>query len=253
MRLDVFLVENKFFDSRTKARQAIDRKEVFLDGKAVEKASFDVNDDTHKIEIFAEESFVSLGGYKLNKALNDFSYSVNNLVVADIGASTGGFTDCLIQRGANKVFAVDLNDGLLHEKLRNNSKVVSVIKNARQLERDDFSLPIDLIVADLSFISATYVLDVFSKLIRDDKHVILLIKPQFETGERIKFKNGIIRDSKIHQQVCEKIFSECIKNNLIPIKFTCAPKNDNKNVEFLVLLEKNSKLQSIDASKIKYS
>ncbi len=242
MRLDVYLVQKKYFDSRTKARQAIERGEIYLAGKAVYKPAFEIDETSlNDVEIIAKSSFVSLGGYKMEKALNDFNYSVKDFIVADIGASTGGFTDCLIQRGAKKVYAVDLNDGLLHDKLKKDDRIISVIKNARQLEKKDFDEKIDLLVADLSFISISYVLEIFSKLLDDESCAIILIKPQFETGERKKFKNGIIRDEKLHRDICQRIFNECKNLNLIPINYTKAPEVDDKNLEFLVLLEKNSK------------
>ncbi len=242
MRLDVYLVEKEFFCSRTKARQAIERGEVFFNGNQIMKPALDIDEwATHLVEIRAKSAYVSLGGFKLEKALNDFGFDVNGLIVADVGASTGGFTDCVLQNGVKKVYAVDVSEGLLHSKLSSDDRVVSLIKNARALEKSDFDFPLDLIVADLSFISITYVLKVFSKLLKDGKHAIILIKPQFETGERKRFKNGIVRDGKIHKDVCDRIFQECQKNDLTPIKYTRAPEVDGKNLEFLVLLEKNSK------------
>ena len=150
MRLDAYLLETKYFDSRTKAKQAIERGEIYLDGKKIDKSSFDVSlDIEHKIEWKREEDFVSLGGYKLSKALKDFDFCVKDFIVADIGASTGGFTDCLIKNGAKKVFAIDLNDGLLHEKLRGDLRVVPLIKNAKNLSKEDFNLTLVKQIKDL--------------------------------------------------------------------------------------------------------
>ena len=253
MRLDVYLVEKGYFDSRTKAKQAIERGEVFLDGKVIYKSSLEIVGEPNSVDLIRETEFVSLGGYKLHKALIDFNLVVKDLVVADIGASTGGFTDCLLKNGAKTVFAVDLNDGLLHEKLQRDDRVISVIKNARELTKSDFSLKLDMLVADLSFISATYVLKTFSELLDQGKKVVLLIKPQFETGGKKRFKNGIIRDSKIHKSVCESIFNFAQTVDLYPFDFTLAPKKDGKNVEFLLLLVKGEPKNSLDISKIKYS
>jgi len=239
MRLDNYLVKIGKFDSRTKAKQAIERGEIFLDGIKKDKPSFDVPEDySGKIEYVYDVSFVSLGGYKLFKALKDFEFSVKGFTVADIGASTGGFTDCLLQNGAKKIYAVDLNNELLHESLKLNDKVIEVIKNARELTKDDFDDNLDLIVADLSFISATYVLDVFSSLLECGKHLLLLVKPQFESGEKRKFKNGIIRDVKIHQEVLEKIISVAGDNGFNKIAVTTAPIVERKNTEFLILFKK---------------
>ena len=238
MRLDNYLVEKGLFDSRTKAKQAIERGEIFVDKKKITKSSFEIKDNSVEIEHVYKSKFVSLGGFKLEKAISDFNFCVKDLVVADIGASTGGFTDCLLQNGAKKVFAVDLNDSLLHPQLKNNDSVVSIIKNARDLTREDFDSNLDLIVADLSFISITQVIETFSNLLDKGKKLILLIKPQFEIGEHKRFKNGIIKDKKIHDQVCKNVIEIAREYNLEKIDITSAPINENKNIEFLVLLQK---------------
>lgn len=240
MRLDAYLTENKFFDSRTKAKQAIERGEIFLNGKIITKPSYDVlEQDNCEIEWKREEDFVSLGGYKLSKALKDFKFSVNGLVVADIGASTGGFTHCLIKNGAKKIYAVDLNDDLLHEKLKADSRVIPLIKNAKNLSCDDFDDKLDLLVADLSFISITQVLPIFSNLIDNGRHLIILIKPQFEIGEKRKFKNGIVKDEKLRQKICENVIDYARGVGLKMLDITTAPIIDGKNVEFLILLKKD--------------
>ena len=237
MRLDFYLVENGYFDSRTKAKQAIERGEIFINGKKIEKPAFDVVDTPNVKHVFASK-FVSLGGFKIEKALNDFEYPVNDLIVADIGASTGGFTDCLIQKGAKKVYAVDLNDQLLHKELKDNDKVKLIVKNAKDLEASDFDEDLDLLVADLSFISITQVIPAFSRLINKGKKMLLLIKPQFEIGQYKKFKNGIIRDEKIHLSVCEKVIDTAKQFGFEKIQLTTAPLNKDKNIEFLILFDK---------------
>lgn len=236
MRADEFLVLYGFFDSRTKAKQAIERGEVFFNGKQVVKPSEKAGEDV-KTEIKSAERFVSLGGYKLSKALKDFDFNVKGLTVADIGASTGGFTDCLLQNGAEKVYAVDLNDGLLHNSLKNDGRVISVIKNAKNLTSEDV-IGADLITADLSFISAKQVLPVFYDILPDGGNVILLIKPQFEIGEKRRFKNGIIRDGKIIKTVCKDVFDASKDTGFSAIKMTTAPLSDDKNTEFLIWLKK---------------
>ena len=239
MRIDYYLVSQGYFDSRTKAKQAIERGEVFLNGKAIVKSSLDVNDkDMFNVEITSPKSFVSLGGYNLDKALDDFDFSVTGLRVADIGASTGGFTDCLLQRGAERVFAVDVSDSLLHNKLQKDSRVISIIKNARELTCTDFDCEIDLIVADLSFISATYVMDTFYNLIKSNKNLILLIKPQFEVGSKVKFKNGIIRDEKIRERACKSVIDCALDCGFKFDRITTAPIVNQKNVEYLALFTK---------------
>ena len=238
MRLDNYLVEKGFFDSRTKAKQAIERGEILLNGKVILKCAYEIKDEDVEINHVYESKFVSLGGYKLEKALKDFDFSVKDLIVADIGASTGGFTDCLLQNQARKVFAVDLNDTLLHQKLKEDVRVISIVKNAKDLTISDFNVPLDLIVADLSFISITQVISVFSNLLSIGKKLILLIKPQFEIGEHKRFKNGIVKDKKIHDRVCNNVVEIAKEYNLEKIDITVAPINENKNIEFLLLLSK---------------
>ncbi len=251
MRLDNYLVYINLFDSRTKAQQAISRGEIYLEGKPVLKCALEiVPDGIHNVKHVCQNSFVSLGGYKLQKAITDFDLNVGGLVACDVGSSTGGFTDCLLQNGASKVYAVDLNDDLLHESLKRDKRVISVIKNAKFLNCADFCEDLDLIVADLSFISVEHVMSVFSNLLSIGKKLIILIKPQFETGGRKKFKNGIIRDKKLQLQICKEVYNLAISNGFAPINFTTAPIVSDKNVEFLMAFEKNGnillKIEDID-------
>ena len=242
MRLDVFLYKNKYFQSRNKASESILRGEVSLNGVKILKPSFSVDSDSfNKVEILSEKSFVSIGGYKLDKALKDFDFSVRGLICADIGASTGGFTDCLLQNGAKKVYAVDLNDDLLCGKLKNNPDVSELIKNAKLLKKEDFDDEIDLIVADLSFISEKTVLPVFKTLLKENGHMIILIKPQFEMGEKRKFKNGIVTDVKLRESIVKSVTSFAESIGLCPISLTEAPIKERKNVEYLLLLSINNR------------
>ena len=240
MRADEFLTLNGFFSSRTKAKQAIERGEVFFNGNKVLKPSFETDGKDIKTEIKSAESFVSIGGYKLVKALKDFNFCVKGLTVADIGASTGGFTDCLLQNGAEKVYAVDLNDGLLDNSLKSDDRVISVIKNAKNLLREDVK-GATLITADLSFISAKQVLSVFYDILPSGGKVILLIKPQFEMGEKRRFKKGIIRDGKIIKNARKEVFGAAKDAGFCALKMTTAPLSYDKNTEFLILLEKDGK------------
>ena len=242
MRIDAFLCVKGFFASRNKAKESIERGEIYFNGERIEKPSFDIKEgDDDKIKIVRKASeFVSIGGFKLEKALNDFGFSVDGMVAADVGASTGGFTDCLIQRGARKIFAVDLNDGLLSAKIRNNPIVIPVIRNARYLEKNDFDSPLDLIVADLSFISETLVLPIFSEILQSGKRAIILIKPQFEGDRKEKRKNGIIIDDKDVFAAIKKVVVCSIENGFTPEKLTAAPIVSGKNKEYLLLMVKKS-------------
>lgn len=255
MRLDNYLVEKEYFSSRTKAQQAIERGEVYINGKAVYKNSLEIDvsifDLDNKIRVICESSYVSLGGYKLAKALNDFNYNVNNKVCADVGASTGGFTDCLLQNSALKVYAIDLNDELLDIKLKNNNKVIPLIKNAKDLKIDDFTEKVDLIVADLSFISEKIIMPVLANLLDEDKDLIILIKPQFELDKKVKLKNGIVKDPKVWLNVIKNIYDLGISLGLSPINLTFAPINQEKNREFLILFRKGKhKICDINPKKL---
>ncbi len=249
VRLDAYLVKEGYFDSRTKAKQAIERGEVLVNSKTIDKSSFLIDDYvSHNIKLVMQEEFVSLGGYKLSKAIKDFNFNCKDLICADIGASTGGFTDCLLQNGAKRVYTVDLNDDLLHKNLKSNDRVYTIIKNAKDLAICDFDNEIDLLVADLSFISVTMVMPVFSQLVKSGKHVILLIKPQFETGAKTRFKNGIIRDKKLKIKACEDVYNCAINNGFSPIAVTFAPLSKEKNTEFLMLFRKDGEISlSLDA------
>ncbi len=241
MRLDSYLTEKGYFNSRTKAKQAIERGEIYISGKPITKSAFDLTNDIINcsdffIERVCEDSFVSLGGFKLNKAIKDFGLAISGLVCADIGASTGGFTDCLLKNGASKVYSVDLNDELLDKSLKVNACVFEIIKNAKDLTKNDFNGDeINMIVCDLSFISATQVLPIFSSILSDGAKLIVLIKPQFEMDEKRKFKNGIIKEKKLRENACRKIYDCAVVNNFTPTNLTTAPIREGKNVEYLML------------------
>lgn len=236
MRLDAYLCEKKYFDSRTKSKRAIEEGRVFIDGVFVVKPSYEVNESV-SVSV-KKDDFVSVGGYKLEKALTDFNFSVENLVAADLGASTGGFTHCLLKNGAKKVYAVDLNDDLLSEELKKDERVVSVIKNARFLTLNDFNEKPNLVVGDLSFISLTKIITIMSDIISENGYILALIKPQFENESKKKFKNGIIKDEKIRISACKKIYDFAVNVGLSPLKITEAPIKKEKNKEYLILIKK---------------
>lgn len=240
MRLDKYLYTKDFFVSVTKAQQSVKRREVLVNGNIIDKPSFFIDEfKEYKIELVKEKQYVSIGAFKLDKALNDFNFKVENFTCVDVGASTGGFTDCLITNGAKKVYAVDLNDNLLHESLKQNPAIISVIKNARTLNKKDFNNDeIDLIVADLSFISSTVIFPIFNTITNIKSKIILLIKPQFEMDKKIHLKNGIIKDKELHLSSIKKIYYSAIQNKLYPENITVAPINKEKNKEFLILLGK---------------
>lgn len=234
MRLDSFLFEKGYFSSRNKAAECVKRGEVLLDGKIEKKPSKEVC-GTEKIEIISPKKFVSLGGYKLDKALSDFSVDVNGLTFADIGASTGGFTDCLLQRGAKKVYAVDVGENLLDESLKSDSRVVALDKvNARNMTEQTIGEKVDGVVADCSFISLKLILPATLKILKPDGFIVALIKPQFECEGKGLTKTGLLREEKARVKIVEDISDFASALSLVTENATHAPVNKDKNVEYLV-------------------
>lgn len=245
MRLDKYLSEK--FGSRNKAVAAIERGSVKVNGK-VQPPSYTVKDGDD-VQIAEEQTtFVSAGGYKLYKALNDFDFSADGKVFADIGASTGGFTDCLLKSGAQKVYCIDVGESQLDKSLLDKEVVVIDNFNARNLNKNLFAETLDGITIDVSFISLTYLLDAVSEVLCDGKHVLALIKPQFECESRNVGKNGIVRGADKHRRIIEKIYDFSVKCNLAPVNLTTAPIVKGKNTEYVILLEKGGR--AVDFSKL---
>jgi len=204
-RLDQILTERGLADSREKARAMILAGSVTVDGQKAEKPGHSYPIDC-RIEVAALPLFVSRGGIKLAAALDQFQISVQDLVCLDVGSSTGGFTDCLLQRAAARVWAVDVGRGQLDWKLRNDRRVVvREGVNARYLSSEDFPQPFDLAVCDASFISATLLLPSMSALLKEHGEMVILVKPQFEVGREQVGKGGIVRNPKLHAQACERV------------------------------------------------
>lgn len=206
MRLDLFLTENGFFKSRSKAQAAISGGNVTVNGKRVEKASLEIIGD-EDIQVLNTERFVSRAGEKLAHALSEFCVDVKGLTALDIGASTGGFTDCLLQNGAKKVFSLDVGTAQLTDSLRNDSRVTVMENfNARYAQKSDFCEDIDIIVMDVSFISQTLIYPACADILSSGKPMITLIKPQFEAGKKHIGKGGIVhdKDGKIIKEILEK-------------------------------------------------
>jgi 23S rRNA (cytidine1920-2'-O)/16S rRNA (cytidine1409-2'-O)-methyltransferase len=205
-RLDQALVERQLCDSREKAKRLILAGQVRVNGHPAKKASDSVK-PADEVALDAVEKFVSRGGHKLEHALESFQLNVTGLTAIDVGASTGGFTDCLLQRGAEKVFAVDVGQGQLAWKLRQDPRVVVMEKtNARFLKPEHFPAPADLIVADCSFISLTKILPPAVPLLKPDGKIVALIKPQFEAGKaEVDKGRGVITDAAIHDRVLAEL------------------------------------------------
>ena len=205
-RLDQALVEQGLCESREKAKRHILAGQVRVNGHPAKKPSDNVRAGD-QLALDAPEKFVSRGGHKLEHALEHFQLDVDGLIAIDIGASTGGFTDCLLQRGAKKVFAVDVGQGQLAWKLRKDPRVVVMEKtNARFLKPEHFPAPADLIVADCSFISLTKILPSAAPLLQPGGKIVALIKPQFEAGkEEVDKGRGVITDTAIHERVLAEL------------------------------------------------
>ena len=206
IRLDRLLVERGLVDSREKAQALILAGHVLADNQKVEKCGARINPDA-PLRLLGEPSkYVSRGGLKLEGALEHFRVEVDGTVCLDIGASTGGFTDCLLQRGAAKVFAVDVGTNQLDWKLRRNPRVVVREKtNARYLTYDQIGTAVDLVTVDVSFISATMILPVVPPLLNPEAELLVLVKPQFEVGRGQVGKGGVVRNARLQQQVVAKV------------------------------------------------
>lgn len=244
MRIDKYLTQK--YSSRTKAAAAVSEGLVFVNGRTV-NPSYEVKEGDEITFAEREESFVSNGGYKLAKALKDFNFDVSGDVVADIGASNGGFTDCLFKNGAKKVYCIDVGENQLDESLKGKNIVIYDNCNARRLNREMFKEDLDGMVIDVSFISLTLILSAVSEVLCDAKYVIALIKPQFECDNSGDIgKNGIVKGAAAHRRVIKKIYDFALNCNLSPSALTNAPIKENKNKEYLILLIKNGEKISFE-------
>ena len=237
-RLDVLVVNNGLAESREKAKRTIMAGLVTVDGRLEDKpgSRFDIDAD---IQVAGRECpYVSRGGLKLEKAIEEWGVSCENAVCVDMGASTGGFTDCMLQHGAVKVYAIDVGYGQLDYKLRTDPRVVNMEKtNIRYLDTDQIKEPVDLISIDVSFISLSHMLPVASKILAPEGQILCLVKPQFEAGREQVGKGGIVRDPSVHEEVINKVISYAEENGLYPSELTFSPiKGTKGNIEYLLLL-----------------
>ena len=241
IRLDQALVQRGFFRSRHQAQSAIMAGEIRINGRVAEKAS-DLVMAEHEIQIAARSRYVGRGGLKLEGAIAHFQIVCEGRVGLDIGASTGGFTDCLLQHGAKKVFAVDVGHGQLAWKIRDDSRVITLEKtNARNLSRAEIPEPIDICAVDVSFISLTLILPNAFELLTPNGVILALIKPQFELAREDVGRGGIVRSSELHAKAQQKVvaFAETIGANvegLVPSTIT----GTDGNQEFFICLRKPS-------------
>ena len=241
MRADLFLVEKGYISSRKKAQTLIEEGKVCIDGKPLKKAALQIDDGEHTVEIAQSDEvrFVGRGGLKLEAALDAFGIDACNKTALDIGASTGGFTDCLLQRGAKKVYAIDAGVGQLAASLCANPAVVSIEKlNARNLLPEHIdNTRVDLIVMDVSFISATYIIPQFPALMNETGEAVCLVKPQFEVGRAMIGKGGIVRDAEAHLGAIKRVCACAESVGLVPVALIPSPiEGGDGNREFLLHL-----------------
>ena len=247
-RADKLLVQRQLVRSREEARRLIMAGLVFLDNKRVEKAGELIPVEK---EIFVKRklhNYVGRGGLKLEKALDEFQIDVKDRICADIGSSTGGFTDCLLQRGAKLVYAIDTGTNQLDLKLRNDKRVVVMENfNARYLKREDLEFPVSFICMDVSFISVKKIIPVFPSIIDESSEFdgVILIKPQFEVGKDEVEKKGIIKDKRKHLKVISDIIDFIMSHGFCTAGLTKSPISGQKgNIEYLIHLKLKDKCEN---------
>ena len=240
-RLDVLLTDLGYAETRSKAQAIIMSGIVYVDGQKADKPGTSY-EETVAIEVRgAACPYVSRGGLKLEKALRDFGVEPEGFVCSDSGASTGGFTDCLLQQGAKKVFAIDVGYGQLDWKIRSDPRVVVMEKtNIRYVTPEQLGEPLDLSVVDVSFISLKIVLPAIQKLLKQTGQVLCLIKPQFEAGRDKVGKKGVVREAATHLEVVERVIGMAIENGFSVLGLEFSPvKGPEGNIEYLLYVEKS--------------
>lgn len=241
-RLDVLLVERGIASSREKAKAMIMEGDVYVDGMREDKAGSSFKDEAQIEYRGGRLKYVSRGGLKLEKAVECFALDLNGLVCMDIGASTGGFTDCMLQNGASKVYAIDVGYGQLDWRLRNDERVVSMEKtNFRYMTRADIPETPDFASVDVSFISLSKILPAASEILSDSGSMVCLIKPQFEAGRGLVGKKGVVRDPSVHEDVIMTCIGYALDNGFIVSGLDHSPvRGPEGNIEYLMYLTRDS-------------
>lgn len=240
MRLDIKMLELNLVESREKARALIMEGKVLVNGEKITKAGTNVNENSAIELISPLIPYVSRGGLKLEKALREFKIDIQGCTALDIGASTGGFTDCMLQNGAKKVFSIDVGYGQLNWRLRNDERVVVMERsNARNIAADWFNCNIEFASMDVSFISVKLIFPALYNCLSDNAGVVALIKPQFEAGRAFIEKHGVVHDKSVHVSVVQDIALFLHSNNFSLRGITYSPITGPKgNIEFLVYVTK---------------
>lgn len=241
MRADVYIFNTGNAKSRQSAKLLIEGGNVLVDGKILTKASLNIDESSeHTVEIINKPMFVSRGGEKLDHAIRLFNINVADLACIDIGASTGGFTDCLLQNGARVVYCVDSGQNQLDPKIENDKRVVSIEKfNARFMSKEDFPFCFDLAVMDVSFISQTMLHSAIGSVLRNGGDFISLIKPQFECGKGALNSKGIVKNKSYHLQAITRVIDSALLQGFSCIDLTRSPiEGGSGNIEFLAHFKK---------------
>ena len=244
-RLDIYLVENGLVSGRDLAKSLIMAGKVYVNNQKADKAGDQVS-EKDKVELRGETlKYVSRGGLKLEKAMKAFPINLEGAVAMDIGASTGGFTDCMLQNGASKVFAVDVGYGQLAWKLRTDERVVNMERtNIRYVTLEDLGEELDFASVDVAFISLKLVLPVAKNLLREDGEIVALIKPQFEAGREKVGKKGVVRDPMVHREVIEEVttFAQNTGFEILGLEFSPI-RGPEGNIEYLMYARKKSEFE----------
>ncbi len=252
-RLDVLVYEMGLAESREKAKALIMSGIIYVDNQKSDKPGTTYN-DTVKIELRGNKlKYVSRGGLKLEKAIKSFNLDLKDKITIDIGASTGGFTDCMLQNGAKRVYSVDVGYGQLDWKLRNDERVVNLERtNVRYVTKEQIPDEIDFFSVDVCFISLVLVLPAVRPLLRENGEAVCLIKPQFEAGRGNVGKNGVVRDKNVHIEVIKKIYDFCLNSGFDVLDMDYSPiKGPEGNIEYLIYIRKSDEPKTIKEFNIK--
>ncbi len=240
-RLDVLVFEKGFAESREKAKAIIMAGDIYVNNQKADKCGQSYSDDVD-IEFRGKApKYVSRGGLKLEKAIDNFNLDLKNKITMDIGASTGGFTDCMLQNGAEKVYSIDVGYGQLAWKLRNDKRVINLERtNMRNVTSAEVPDKIDFFSIDVSFISLKLLLPVARELLSENAEAVCLIKPQFEAGREKVGKKGVVRDPSVHIEVVKMIYDFCLDNGYSVLNLDYSPiKGPEGNIEYLIHIKKS--------------
>lgn len=252
MRLDVYIAENGMAKSRQRAKELIMNGQVSVNGRIIEKPSFETDRDAEVSIVGEQLLYVGRGGLKLEKAVNEFGIDFKGKICIDIGASTGGFTDCMLRNGAAVVYAVDVGHGQLDETLKNDPRVIDMEgTNILDLSCNDLPVMPDRISADVSFVSLKKMIPKIKQLLSENGETVMLIKPQFEAGRSAIGKGGIVKDKKVHENVIEDVLAFASSEGLVAAGLTFSPIcGGDGNIEYLAYLKNSGDLCRFDYKKI---